>query len=110
MAILLRECRFDDGDGPLNFSIWTDISDPSDPRRVRLERAIADFSVGGFQNLAIICKEHIGQNMAYIPVTNPNGGDIGAVVFADRGFFSITRNLSNGQEFEIFLHITYFLE
>ena len=110
MAYLLRECRFNDGDYDINFSVWTDLADANDLRRVRLNRAIAEFSDGAFRNFAIICKNHIGQNMAYVPVTNPEGGDIGAMVFADRGYFSVTRNLSNALEYEIFLHITYSLD
>ena len=110
MALLLREVRFREGDRTVLFSVWTDLQSDNDPRLIRLRRAVNDFSDGGFRNFALICRDHIGNDMVYVPETNPDEGTIGAIVFADCGFFSVTRNFQNVHELDILLHITYSLE
>ena len=107
MAHLLRETRIEHSDRVLVFSVWTDIADITDPRRVRLTQAINDFSIDSFQNFGIMCKNYVGNSHAFLPDTNRNGGNIGAVVFADNGLFSVTQDLSNPNFDDVFLHVTY---
>ena len=94
-------------DWPLIFSVVIDILDENDPRRLRLEQVIDDFSDQEFDNLAVHCFTLVRNTMVYIPELNRDEGPLGRVVRRDNGQFTITQDVLAHQMYDVYLHVTY---
>ena len=94
-------------DAPLIFSVVTDLRNENDPRRIRLEHVIEDYSDADFDDLAVHCFNLVRNTMVYIPELNRDEGPLGTVVRNDRGQFTITQDVLAYQMYDVYLHITY---